>query len=201
MIGAVRRPYPRSWLRVRDCPCSRAPGGRDGPPGAPVKLATEEMGVDVERPWHDPHQRDPPEFRKTRSCVASSRTWAMSLLLTGRSCEGSTVATATVSPGCHVRHDIHSRRWRAGEAARVACRKQQDPVVLPDGELMNEAKTEKLETAGWNLGTTKEFLGLTDEEAALIEIKLLGATTRKEDASSQRVQRFRRRRYSLDEDE
>ena len=63
---------------------------------------------------------------------------------------------------------------------------------------MNEAKTEKLETAGWNLGTTKEFLGLTDEEAALIEIKLLGATTRKSDASSQ-AQRFRLRRYSLDE--
>ena len=38
---------------------------------------------------------------------------------------------------------------------------QQDPVVLPDGELMNEAKTEKLETAGWNLGTTKEFHSLT----------------------------------------
>jgi hypothetical protein len=66
---------------------------------------------------------------------------------------------------------------------------------------MNEAKTEKLETAGWNLGTTKEFLGLTDEEAALIEIKLLGATTRKADASSQRVQRFRLGRDSLDEDE
>ena len=56
VIGAVWRPYPRSWSRVRDCPCSRAPGGRDGPPGAPVKLATEEMGVDVERPWHEPHQ-------------------------------------------------------------------------------------------------------------------------------------------------
>ncbi len=39
-------------------------------------------------------------------------------------------------------------------------------------KLMNEAKTAKLERAGWKLGTPKEFLGLTDEEAALIEIKL-----------------------------
>ena len=37
---------------------------------------------------------------------------------------------------------------------------------------MNEARTEKLKKAGWKLGTPKEFLGLTDEEAALIEIKL-----------------------------
>ena len=37
---------------------------------------------------------------------------------------------------------------------------------------MNEAKTAKLERAGWKLGTPKELLGLTDEEAALIEIKL-----------------------------
>ena len=37
---------------------------------------------------------------------------------------------------------------------------------------MNKAKTAKLERAGWKLGTAKEFLGLTEEEAALIEIKL-----------------------------
>ena len=37
---------------------------------------------------------------------------------------------------------------------------------------MDESKTAKLERAGWKLGTPKEFLGLTDEEAALIEIKL-----------------------------
>lgn len=37
---------------------------------------------------------------------------------------------------------------------------------------MEESKTAKLERAGWKLGTPKDFLGLTDEEAALIEIKL-----------------------------
>ena len=37
---------------------------------------------------------------------------------------------------------------------------------------MNEARTEKLKKARWKLGTPKEFLRLTDEEAALIEIKL-----------------------------
>ena len=33
---------------------------------------------------------------------------------------------------------------------------------------MNEAKTAKRERAGWKLGTAKEFLGLTVEEAAQI---------------------------------
>ena len=42
----------------------------------------------------------------------------------------------------------------------------------PGRLLMNEARTEKLKKAGWKLGTPKEFLGLTDEQAALIEIKL-----------------------------
>ena len=37
---------------------------------------------------------------------------------------------------------------------------------------MNKARTAKLERAGWKLGTPKEFLGLAEEEAALIEIKL-----------------------------
>ena len=37
---------------------------------------------------------------------------------------------------------------------------------------MNEAKGRSLERAGWKLGTPKEFLGLTDEETALIEIKV-----------------------------
>ena len=45
---------------------------------------------------------------------------------------------------------------------------------------MKQAKTGKLEEAGWTLGTPKEFLGLTDEEAALIEIKLALARVIKE---------------------
>jgi predicted XRE-type DNA-binding protein len=35
---------------------------------------------------------------------------------------------------------------------------------------MNEHK--RLEAAGWRFGSVQEFLGLTDEEAAYIEIKL-----------------------------
>ena len=43
---------------------------------------------------------------------------------------------------------------------------------------MKEATTGKLERAGWKLGTPEEFLGLTHEKAALIEITLAnsGAT-------------------------
>ena len=43
---------------------------------------------------------------------------------------------------------------------------------------MNEAKTAKFERAGWKLGTPKEFLELTEEESALIEIKLASCPRR-----------------------
>jgi DNA-binding XRE family transcriptional regulator len=36
---------------------------------------------------------------------------------------------------------------------------------------MDNAKRERLEKAGWRVGTVQEFLGLTDEEAAYIELK------------------------------
>ena len=37
---------------------------------------------------------------------------------------------------------------------------------------MDRAKRERLESQGWKIGTVAEFLELTPEEAALIEIKL-----------------------------
>ncbi|OUL18761.1 transcriptional regulator [Nostoc sp. T09] len=37
---------------------------------------------------------------------------------------------------------------------------------------MDEAKRKRLEENGWKVGTVSEFLELTTEEAALIEIKL-----------------------------
>ncbi len=36
---------------------------------------------------------------------------------------------------------------------------------------MNATKRKKLEAAGYSVGSTQEFLGLTDEEMAYIEIK------------------------------
>ena len=36
---------------------------------------------------------------------------------------------------------------------------------------MRKSKQKKLEKAGWKVGHTQEFLGLSDEENALIEIK------------------------------
>ena len=41
---------------------------------------------------------------------------------------------------------------------------------------MKQEKRKKLEAAGWKVGTVEEFLGLTDEEAALIALKLDLAT-------------------------
>lgn len=51
---------------------------------------------------------------------------------------------------------------------------------------MRDAKRKRLEAKGWRIGDAREFLGLTDEEAAYIELKLRLA-------SSLRVRRRRRR--------
>ena len=46
---------------------------------------------------------------------------------------------------------------------------------------MKQSKRNKLENAGWRVGTAGEFLGLSSEEAAYIEIKLaLSEALRKE---------------------
>lgn len=37
---------------------------------------------------------------------------------------------------------------------------------------MKKSRQDKLEKAGWQVGTAQEFLGLSDEEAALVEMKL-----------------------------
>jgi len=37
---------------------------------------------------------------------------------------------------------------------------------------MRESKRRRLETKGWKVGTTKEFLGLTQEEETFIELRL-----------------------------
>ncbi|BAZ11828.1 XRE family transcriptional regulator [Calothrix sp. NIES-4071] len=37
---------------------------------------------------------------------------------------------------------------------------------------MHEDKKQRLEAKGWKVGSVEEFLGLTPEENALIEIKL-----------------------------
>jgi DNA-binding XRE family transcriptional regulator len=37
---------------------------------------------------------------------------------------------------------------------------------------MNSAKLKKLQAAGWKVGSAKDFLKLTDEEAMLVELKV-----------------------------
>jgi hypothetical protein len=51
---------------------------------------------------------------------------------------------------------------------------------------MKLEKKKRLEAAGWRVGTVSEFLGLTDEEEALIELKL-------DLARAVRTERVRRR--------
>jgi len=38
--------------------------------------------------------------------------------------------------------------------------------------LMDKRKAKRLQSAGWKVGSVKEFLGLSDEESAIIELKL-----------------------------
>lgn len=37
---------------------------------------------------------------------------------------------------------------------------------------MNKVKQKKLEKSGWTIGSAKDFLGLSDEESAYIELKI-----------------------------
>ena len=56
---------------------------------------------------------------------------------------------------------------------------------------MRNTKKKRLEAKGWKVGSTKEFLGLSSEEEAYIEIKLRLA-------ESLRDQRLRRQMTQLD---
>lgn len=45
---------------------------------------------------------------------------------------------------------------------------------------MKTAKRKRVEAAGWRLGSAQEFLGLSDQEAAFVELKLaLGSYVRR----------------------
>jgi DNA-binding XRE family transcriptional regulator len=43
--------------------------------------------------------------------------------------------------------------------------------------MMRQGKKQKLEKKGWRFGTAKEFLGLSEEEAAYVELRLRLAET------------------------
>ncbi len=45
-------------------------------------------------------------------------------------------------------------------------------IVMDKTKNMEEKKSERLEAHSWKVGTAAEFLELTVEEAALVEIKL-----------------------------
>lgn len=54
---------------------------------------------------------------------------------------------------------------------------------------MKARKRQRLEKAGWKLGSAKEFLGLTDEEEAVIDLKLaLARAVREQRARRQLTQ-------------
>jgi predicted XRE-type DNA-binding protein len=53
---------------------------------------------------------------------------------------------------------------------------------------MNRPKRRRLEAKGWKLGSAAEFLNLTDDEAALIEIKLALSRSLRERRQKQMTQ-------------
>ena len=56
---------------------------------------------------------------------------------------------------------------------------------------MNTSKRKKLKVAGWSIGSPKDLLGLTHEEALLIEIKLALATALKRERQRRRLTQVR----------
>ena len=50
---------------------------------------------------------------------------------------------------------------------------------------MRPNKKKKLEKAGWKVGSARQFLGLTDEEAAFVELKLTLSASLKKCRTSQ----------------
>jgi DNA-binding XRE family transcriptional regulator len=52
---------------------------------------------------------------------------------------------------------------------------------------MDKRKKKKLESAGWKVGGASEFLGLSDEEAAVIELKLALADAVREERARRRM--------------
>ena len=52
---------------------------------------------------------------------------------------------------------------------------------------MKARKRQRLEKAGWKLGSAKEFLGLTDEEEAVIDLKLALARAVREERSKRKL--------------
>lgn len=46
------------------------------------------------------------------------------------------------------------------------------PLVWLHGQMKNTNKKKLLEAAGWRVGSTDDFLNLTDEEAAYIDLKI-----------------------------
>jgi predicted XRE-type DNA-binding protein len=52
---------------------------------------------------------------------------------------------------------------------------------------MDKRKKKKLESAGWKVGGASDFLGLSDEEAAVIELKLALADAVSEEGARRRM--------------
>lgn len=50
---------------------------------------------------------------------------------------------------------------------------------------MDEAKRARLEEAGWKIGSAAEFMGLSDEETAFVEMKLALSDTLRERRTQQ----------------
>jgi ribosome-binding protein aMBF1 (putative translation factor) len=52
---------------------------------------------------------------------------------------------------------------------------------------MKKAKKERLEAAGWRVGSAEEFLGLSKEEAAFVEMKLALAESMRKRRQARRL--------------
>lgn len=69
------------------------------------------------------------------------------------------------------------------------CLRSADIVTTVSYEVneMKRIENDRLKQAGWTVGSTAEFLGLTEEEAALIEMKLALAQSLREHRNARRL--------------
>ena len=94
---------------------------------------------------------------------------------------------------CQIRHII----LYGGQAARVAAWSDQDSSLLRRGagrgwgfappparrDKLDANKRKRLKAAGWKVGSTRDFLGLSNEEETFVELKVaLGTSLRQQRA-------------------
>src|SRR5439155_14018180 len=96
-----------------------------------------------------------------------------------------------IDPDAIVISDVFAKKTRKTPRDVIERCRRRAGGVLSRGARKEEAtkarKRQRLEKAGWRLGSTKKFLGLTDEEEAVIDLKLALAKAVREERAKRKL--------------